>query len=175
AFAGATVHDCFNWLSVLVLLPLEVVSGVITQLSLRLVSVFRLQPGEEAPELLKVITEPVTKLIIQLDKCVITGIAMGNEGMRNRSLVKEWCQADTELSAANKSVENCGLSFDSSSTHVKCRHLFASTELSDLSVGLILLAASLVVLCTCLLLLVKLLNSILQGQVAKVIHKVINT
>ncbi|KAK5614662.1 hypothetical protein CRENBAI_006252, partial [Crenichthys baileyi] len=175
AFAGATVHDCFNWLSVLVLLPLEVVSGMITQLSQRLVSVFRLQPGEEAPELLKVITEPVTKLIIQLDKCVITGIAIGNQGMRNLSLVKEWCQADTALSAANKSVENCGLSFDSSSTHVKCRHLFASTELSDLSVGLILLAGSLVVLCTCLLLLVKLLNSILQGQVAKVIHKVINT
>ncbi|MEQ2182322.1 hypothetical protein GOODEAATRI_021121, partial [Goodea atripinnis] len=65
AFAGATVHDCFNWLSVLVVLPLEVVSGMITQLSQRLVSVFRLQPGEEAPELLKVITEPVTKLIIQ--------------------------------------------------------------------------------------------------------------
>lgn len=55
------------------------------------------------------------------------------------------------------------------------RHLFASTELSDLTVGLILLAASLAVLCTCLLLLVKLLNSLLQGQMAKVIHKVINT
>lgn len=55
------------------------------------------------------------------------------------------------------------------------QHLFASTELSDLTVGLILLAASLVVLCACLLLLVKLLNSLLQGQVAKVIHKVINT
>ena len=27
AFAGATVHDMFNWLSVLVLLPLEVVTG----------------------------------------------------------------------------------------------------------------------------------------------------
>lgn len=55
------------------------------------------------------------------------------------------------------------------------RHLFASTEMSDLTVGLILLAASLAVLCTCLLLLVKLLNSLLEGQVAKVIHKVINT
>lgn len=27
AFAGATVHDVFNWLTVLVLLPLEVISG----------------------------------------------------------------------------------------------------------------------------------------------------
>lgn len=50
-----------------------------------------------------------------------------------------------------------------------------STELSDLTVGLILLAGSMAALCTCLLLLVKLLNSLLKGQVAKVIHKVINT
>ena len=53
--------------------------------------------------------------------------------------------------------------------------MFVSTGLSDLAVGLILLAGSLALLCTCLLLLVKLLNSLLQGQVANIIHKVINT
>ena len=67
AFAGATIHDCFNWLSVLVLLPLEVASGLMTRLSYLLVTGLRLQPGEEAPELLKVVTEPVTKLIIQVN------------------------------------------------------------------------------------------------------------
>lgn len=41
--------------------------------------------------------------------------------------------------------------------------------------GLILLAASLLILCTCLILIVKLLNSMLQGQVAVVIKKVLNT
>ncbi|KAM3612371.1 uncharacterized protein V6R79_007601 [Siganus canaliculatus] len=173
AFAGATIHDCFNWLSVLVLLPLEVASGLMSRLSSLLVTSFSLQPGEEAPELLKVITEPVTKLIIQLDKCVITGIALGNEDMRNRSLVKKWCQTEPAVSANNVSAESC--SHDLSQTPIKCSHLFVSTELSDLTVGLILLAGSLVVLCTCLLLLVKLLNSLLEGQVAKVIHKVINT
>ncbi|TKS72421.1 Sodium-dependent phosphate transport protein 2A [Collichthys lucidus] len=176
AFAGATIHDCFNWLSVLVLLPLEVASGLMTRLSHLLITSFSLQPGEEAPELLKVITEPVTKLIIQLDKCVITAIAMGNEGMRNRSLVKEWCQTDLVMSSGNGSAENCGPGHDFlSQSSLKCRHLFVSTELSDLSVGLILLAGSMAVLCSCLLLLVKLLNSLLKGQVAKVIHKVINT
>ncbi|XP_037635513.1 sodium-dependent phosphate transport protein 2A-like [Sebastes umbrosus] len=173
AFAGATIHDCFNWLSVLVLLPLEVASGVTTRLSHLLVGCFELQPGEEAPELLKVITEPVTKLIIQLDQCVITGIAMGNEDMRNRSLVKEWCQTDLVTSTVNVSAANCG--HDLSRPSLKCGHLFASTGLSDLTVGLILLAGSLAALCTCLLLLVKLLNSLLKGQVAKIIHKVINT
>ncbi len=30
AFAGATVHDMFNWMSVIVLLPLEVLTGQFT-------------------------------------------------------------------------------------------------------------------------------------------------
>eukprot|EP00061_Rhincodon_typus_P012164 g37731.t1 len=47
--------------------------------------------------------------------------------------------------------------------------------MSDLVVGLILLAGSLVVLCTCLVLIVKLLNAMLRGQVAKAIKNVINT
>ncbi|XP_053179539.1 sodium-dependent phosphate transport protein 2A [Scomber japonicus] len=174
AFAGATIHDCFNWLSVLVLLPLEVVSGLMTRLSHLLVTSFSLQPGEEAPELLKVLTEPVTKLIIQLDKCVITGLALGNEDMRNRSLVKEWCQTDLVMANRNMSTspESCSPNHD----HLqRCTHLFVSTQLSDLTVGLILLAGSLVILCTCLLLMVKLLNSLLKGQVAKAIQTVINT
>lgn len=53
--------------------------------------------------------------------------------------------------------------------------MFANTDLSDLSVGLILLAGSLVVLCSCLILIVKVLNSVLKGQVARVIQMVINT
>ncbi|XP_077958334.1 sodium-dependent phosphate transport protein 2A isoform X3 [Gasterosteus aculeatus] len=175
AFAGATVHDCFNWLSVLVLLPLELASGVIVRLSQLLVNSFKLRPGEEAPEMLKVITKPVTKLIIQLDNCVITAIAMGDEDARNRSLVKEWCQTDLVMSTGNESTANCGPSHSMSQSSPKCRHLFVSSGLSDLTVGLILLAGSLAVLCTCLLLLVKVLNSLLKGQVAKVIHKVVNT
>uniref|UniRef100_A0A672ILV2 Sodium-dependent phosphate transport protein 2A n=1 Tax=Salarias fasciatus TaxID=181472 RepID=A0A672ILV2_SALFA len=167
AFAGATIHDCYNWLSVLVLLPLEAATGLMSRLSFTLVSSFKLHSGEEAPELLKVITEPVTRLIIQLDKCVITGLAMGNEDMRNRSLVRRWCQTVATVTT------QCGV--NSGSCLSAGRHLFASSDLSDLTVGLVLLAASLAVLCTCLLLLVKILNSLLRGHMAKVIHKVINT
>lgn len=48
-------------------------------------------------------------------------------------------------------------------------------NLPDLAVGLILLGLSLLVLCTCLIFIVKLLNSMLKGQVAVVIKKVLNT
>ncbi|XP_043076707.1 sodium-dependent phosphate transport protein 2A isoform X3 [Puntigrus tetrazona] len=91
AFAGATVHDCFNWLSVLVLLPLEAVTGVMRLMSEAVVESFNIVTGEDGPELLKVITEPLTTRIIQLDKTVIVGIATGQEVLRNKSLIKVWC------------------------------------------------------------------------------------
>ena len=54
-------------------------------------------------------------------------------------------------------------------------HLFVNVNLSDLAVGLILLTLSLLVLCSCLVFIVKLLNSMLKGQVASVIKKILNT
>ncbi|XP_036379766.1 sodium-dependent phosphate transport protein 2A-like [Megalops cyprinoides] len=193
AFAGATVHDCFNWLSVLVLLPLEVATGLLGCLAQAVVTSFHIRSGEDAPELLKIITEPLTSLIIQLDKSVITGIATGDESMRNRSLVKVWCRTDFLTSSVNVSVDgpqNCTSGYpcwqqgdavwttQNLTLQVnieKCNHLFVDSSMSDLAIGLLLLAASLVTLCTCLVLLVKLLNSLLRGQVAKVIQRIINT
>ncbi|XP_052541028.1 sodium-dependent phosphate transport protein 2A [Tympanuchus pallidicinctus] len=186
AFAGATVHDCFNWLSVLVLLPLEVVSGYLHHVTRLVVATFNIRSGKDAPDLLKIITEPFTKLIIQLDKSVITGIATGDESLRNRSLIRMWCDpAPPQTAASAVGVSpNCTASGHCSSngigilhnvTRQKCEHLFTDTPLPDLAVGLVLLAGSLVVLCTCLILLVKILNSLLKGQVAKAIQKVINT
>lgn len=53
-------------------------------------------------------------------------------------------------------------------------HLFSGSELTDLAVGFILLAGSLLVLCVCLVLIVKLLNSVLQGRIAQAVKTVIN-
>lgn len=68
AFAGATVHDFFNWLSVLVLLPLEVATGVLYKLTKVLIESFNIQSGEDAPALLKVITDPLTSSIIEVTR-----------------------------------------------------------------------------------------------------------
>ncbi|CAG5871701.1 unnamed protein product [Menidia menidia] len=169
AFAGATVHDCFNWLSVLVLLPLESVSGLLRRLSQAVVDTLQLRGGEDAPELLKVITEPLTTLIIQLDRSVITALATGDQSARNKSLVKHWCQT-----TIFKDDETPWGTHNLSEQTQKCRHLFVDSSLSDLAIGLILLACSLLVLCSCLVLLVKLLHSLLKGQVASIINSVLN-
>ncbi|KAM7323000.1 hypothetical protein ACRRTK_018505 [Alexandromys fortis] len=174
AFAGATVHDCFNWLSVLVLLPLEAATGYLHHVTGLVVASFNIRGGRDAPDLLKVITEPFTKLIIQLDKSVITSIAVGDESLRNHSLIRIWCHPDPPEASTSMSRIEANISF-ANTTVGKCNHLFVDTGLPDLAVGLILLAGSLVVLCSCLILLVKMLNSLLKGQVANVIQKVINT
>ena len=55
------------------------------------------------------------------------------------------------------------------------QHIFVNFNLPDVVVGTILLVFSLLVLCSCLVLIVKLLGSVLRGQVAVVIKKTINT
>ncbi|XP_051821555.1 sodium-dependent phosphate transport protein 2B-like [Antechinus flavipes] len=193
AFAGATVHDFFNWLSVLVLLPMEVITGYLYHLTDAIVKTFNIKSGENAPKLLKVITDPFTKLIVQLDKKIINEIATGNEVAQNRSLIKTWCKTLKYVTLSNVTVpspENCtspSFCWTNGNTTwtlmnttykqniAKCKHAFVDVSLSDLSIGLILLALSLLVLCTCLILIVKVLNSMLKGQIAAVIKKTINT
>ncbi|XP_047444277.1 solute carrier family 34 member 2b [Mugil cephalus] len=190
AFAGATVHDFFNWLSVLVLLPLEAATGVLYKLTALIIDSFNIQTGESAPQLLSVITDPVTDSIIQLDKKVIEEIAMGKPEARNKSLIKIWCKTQENTTFWNKTMDHCpngslcwatggGFLVEMNETETKylekCKHLFVNVDLSDVAVGLILLALSLFVLCSCLICIVKLLNSMLKGQVALVIKKVLNT
>ncbi|XP_035763440.1 sodium-dependent phosphate transport protein 2B-like [Neolamprologus brichardi] len=190
AFAGATVHDFFNWLSVLILLPLEAATGVLYKVTKLIIDSFHLESGEDAPELLKVITDPLTKSIIQLDKSVISAIAIDDPVGMNKSLIKKWCKTETNTTFWNVTVNTCppgGICWEEGNqtwtqmnetftNYIKrCNHIFANTTLSELAVGLILLAGSLFVLCTCLILIVKLLNSMLKGQVAVLIKKVLNT
>ncbi|XP_037329095.2 solute carrier family 34 member 2a [Pungitius pungitius] len=192
AFAGATVHDFFNWLSVLVLLPLEVATGYLYVVTKLIIDSFKIESGE-APALLNVITDIVTESIIQLDESVINGIATGDPEARNKSLIKRWCETFINTTLMNVTVpgpENCTSPHlcwsDGNYTFTeknisktynvrKCEHLFVNVNLSDLAVGLILLALALLVLCCCLVLIVKLLNSMLKGQVAAVIKKILNT
>lgn len=53
-------------------------------------------------------------------------------------------------------------------------HLFMNTNLSDAAAGSIMLVVSLVLLCLCLFSIVKILNSLLRGNIRKVIKKFVN-
>ncbi|XP_073496633.1 sodium-dependent phosphate transport protein 2C [Phyllobates terribilis] len=191
AFGGSAVHGMFNWLTVIILLPIELGTGYLFYVSDAIIRSFNIHTGGNAPDILKVITRPFTDLIIMLDSKVIAGNAVGNPEYANRSLIKRWCVTNeinvTEHIPATN-LTNCSAvtcftnasgTFIENNVTIKqnverCYHIFAHANLSDIAVGFILLTASLLVLCTCLILIVKLLNSVLRGQIAHVIKKIIN-
>ncbi|XP_011237320.1 sodium-dependent phosphate transport protein 2C isoform X4 [Mus musculus] len=149
AFSGSAVHGIFNWLTVLVLLPLESATAALERLSELALGAASLQPGQQAPDILKALTRPFTHLIIQ---------PQGSS---------EGCGLFSSCTERNSSASP-------EEDRLLCHHLFAGSKLTDLAVGFILLAGSLLVLCVCLVLIVKLLNSVLKGRIAQAVKTVIN-
>ncbi|XP_071941609.1 sodium-dependent phosphate transport protein 2B-like [Antedon mediterranea] len=193
AFGGATVHDMFNWLAVIIFLPLEAITHFLFHISSWIVDSFNVQVNENAEvELLKVLTKPITKKIIQVNKNIITDLAKGNEDAVSESMIKSICDKKEVIvpsvmtSLENVTVAENGTIWDTAVRNVtsmvnvtlvdgaKCHHLFSDTSLSDSTVGAILLLFSLFLLCTCLILLVKILQSMMMGKMAELVRKNIN-
>ncbi|XP_038077420.1 sodium-dependent phosphate transport protein 2B-like [Patiria miniata] len=153
AFGGATVHDMFNWLTVAIFLPIEVASHYLEVLTNAILGGLDLQEQDVEVEILKAVTGPFTKLIVQIDKKVITKIAQNAINISDARLLKVCDPEDTECSY---------------------NHLFAHTTMTDTEVGLIMLAVSIIILFACLFAIVKLLHSMLKGSIALLIKKFIN-
>ena len=67
AFGGATIHDVFNWMCVIVLLPLEVASGYLYHLTKALVESLNVSGSSKTKkDLLKTITKPFIRLFVQV-------------------------------------------------------------------------------------------------------------
>jgi sodium-dependent phosphate cotransporter len=117
SFAGATVHDMFNWLSVIVLLPIELITSYLEKVTGLLVDFMLKQNFKDVkePEILTVITKPLTSLIVQLDKKVLDELALGNASV-NANLIKHVCKkTPIYLNGSNltnsSSIVKCILSF----------------------------------------------------------------
>ncbi len=96
AFAGATVHDFFNVLSVAVLLPLEMAFGIIEKVSAWMTTLLVGTGGATFDSPLKMIIKPVVKLFISVDKAKIKAASVGQEV--DGSLLKGGIFHDTGLS-----------------------------------------------------------------------------
>ncbi|EHA97768.1 Sodium-dependent phosphate transport protein 2B [Heterocephalus glaber] len=163
AFVGAAVHNFFNWLSVLVLLPLEAITHYLERLTGLMVNTFNFQNGEDALALLKVITDPFTKLTVQLDKNKNVAVPL-NENWNSSS----FCWTDGAFTWTLKNVTQ-------QEDIAKCKYIFVNAQLLELVVGIILLIISLLVLWGCLIMIIRLLGSVPKGQVVTIIKKTINT
>ncbi|XP_052805215.1 sodium-dependent phosphate transport protein 2A-like [Mya arenaria] len=183
AFAGATVHDMFNWLTVLVLLPLEVFTGFLFRLTSLIIDSSNIGTYEGGKrEFLTALTKPFTSLIVQVDKKVINKIAEGHTEYLNKSLIKKYCVFEKREVIKNVSlVTNFTNAINGDSIIEieevpleKCHSLLSHLDLNETVSGVLLLICALALLCTCLILMVKVLNSILKGSIAKVIKKTLN-
>ncbi|CAF3897798.1 unnamed protein product [Rotaria sp. Silwood1] len=152
AFAGATVHDMFNWLSVLVLLPIEIASNVLYHLTNSIIKSINLKRNPNSnPQFLTVIAKSLTERILDKKKA-IPSIALSNASS-NISLLKRYC------SFKNETYNDTFIQV--SDTY--CSFLFVKVQWADWLIGLVLLISS--IICLCLLLLVKILQSLLKGIV----------
>lgn len=157
SFAGATIHDMFNLLSVAVLLPVEMATNYLEIVSGLLVNPLKNHnPNTKEPEMLNAITKPLTNAIIQIEKSVLDKIATNHSSESDR-LIKQICKS----SILNQTSEN-----------TKCSFLFANSTWPEWTIGLILLLVSITILSTCLVMVVKIMSSLLIGPVAKLIQKV---
>lgn len=111
----------------------------------------------------------------QLDKDVLTDWSIGGCKENSTTLIKTTCakkikNITTELtttatttmvtgSTTEASIESCLTDPDGT-----CHFLFYDTSLTDTQIGIILLIASLVILCTALIIIVKILNSMMKGR-----------
>eukprot|EP01061_Rhynchopus_euleeides_P008490 TRINITY_DN175_c0_g1_i6.p1 TRINITY_DN175_c0_g1~~TRINITY_DN175_c0_g1_i6.p1 ORF type:complete len:1367 (+),score=667.99 TRINITY_DN175_c0_g1_i6:46-4101(+) len=145
AFTGAVFHDMFNWLTVTMFLPLEASSGFLVELAGAAVDSLGISDDTEKRgkvDFIKKITKPATGRVVSVDKKLIEKIAAA--------------ETDDDV----KELEKKTMIKQSSG------HVLRDTPISDDEAGIMLLFASLTMLATCLLLLVKLLQSVLKGRVA---------
>ena len=150
AFTAAVFHDMFNWLTVSMFLPLEASSGFLVELAGAAVDSMDLGDKQKKTEFIKKITKPTSGRVVSVDKGLIEKIA---EAKTSEELAK----------LEKKSI-----------IKKKSGFVFRDTPQSDSEAGVLLLFVSITMLCTCLLLLVKLLQSVLKGKVAVYTRKVLN-
>ena len=92
AFSGAVIHDVFNWLTVLILLPLEYCTGYLYYMTKAIISSMNMDSMKaKDQDLLMVLTKPLTSRIVEIDKSIIVAIAEGKKEYADKPMLKVYC------------------------------------------------------------------------------------
>jgi sodium-dependent phosphate cotransporter len=169
AFAGATVHDMFNFMSVGILLPIEVATGYLYHLTKAMVSNVTLQDGEKWEGPIKKLVGPLGAKIIIANKNVIKDVAKGGSC---EDYYPVRCQ---DASNPTKSTCNYGL-IGCDKTSGDCPAFFQSTaeQKDDEVSGGVCFFLALIILIFCLVGLVTILQKLLLGMSTRIIYKATN-
>lgn len=183
AFAGATVHDLFNLLSVAVLFPIELITGYLY----RLTSVMlpdKVEKGDKWAGPLKKIVSPLASRVLKANKNVIKEVATKKvescdnyypvtciDGIEDYKHCASSCDKDEGESFANGDCGRVGLI--TCDKKVGCPAFFqnGATRQDDATSGGVCLFLSLCLLMICLMGLVNVLQRGLMGMSTRVIYK----
>ena len=166
AFAGATVHDLFNILTVAILLPLEAATGYLNHLTGAMVKNAQPKEGEKWDGPVKKIVEPLASKIIMSNKKLINAVAAGEDCHSFYPIVCE----DDVVSAATCSQALIGCDKDSD----ECPAFFSKDagKTDEVVAGAVCFVLAIIILFTCLLGLVAVLKKMLLGVSSRIIYKV---
>ena len=166
AFSGATVHDLFNFLTVAILLPLEVLTGYLFHLTAALVRGANTEDGDTWNGPVKKLISPLSNLILIANKKVTNTVAGGGSCQDFYPIFCEdpkdptYATCDTGLIACDKSTDKCPAFFDPNAG-VK----------EDQSAGLVVLFMGLFTIFISMVVMVHVLTRLLTGVSIRIIHK----
>lgn len=178
AFAGATVHDMFNFLSVAVLLPVELITGYLYYLTDAMVEGATVTDEEKWEGPIKKIVSPLAAKLIVANKSVIKNIAKsGLEEDAEAETCDDYypveCDDDIkDYKHCNKGAKGVGLiGCDKNTGDCPAFFELGATQEEDETSGGVCLFLSLVILVTCLIGMVYLLQKMLMGMSTRIIYK----
>lgn len=182
AFAGATVHDIFNLLSVAILFPLELISGYLYYLTKAMLPA-TVGKGDKWTGPLKKIVSPLAGRVIKANKGVIKDVATEKvescaeyypvlclDGVEDY----KHCASSCDKDAGEVVGTDCGrVGLITCDKKTGCPAFFqnGASKGDDQTSGIICIILSLILLIICLMGLVNVLQRGLMGMSTRIIYK----
>jgi sodium-dependent phosphate cotransporter len=172
AFAGATVHDMFNFMSVAILLPLEVVSGFLFYLTKAMVKGANPEDGEKWEGPVKKLVAPLGDRIIIANKKIVEAVAEDADGNDSCAVGGGFYPITCDGTPTYDSCSSVGL-IACSKTTGDCPSFFSvnATQSDDKVSGGVIFFVSICILFFCLICLVAILQKMLLGMSTRIIYK----
>ena len=170
AFAGATVHDMFNFLTVAIFFPLEVISGMFFHMTSAIVKNAETSDGDSRDGFVKKYIEPLGKLLIIVNKSVTKEVAQGATCDEYYPTV---CEDADNPTKATCTVGLIDCPKEAGWGGLACPALYqaGATQTTDQTSGLVAFLIGITILFICLGGLVTVLSQMLLGTSANIIYK----
>jgi sodium-dependent phosphate cotransporter len=170
AFAGATVHDMFNFLTVAIFFPVELITGYLNRLTAACVKNFTAREGEKWVGPIKKFVSPLTKKVIIANKNVIKGVAKGQSCSDFYPIECEDPEFPTKSTCSKVGLIACDKVTD------ECPAFFQvdASRNDDKFSGIAVFVLGLVIMFICLFAMVTMLQKLFLETSTRVIYKATN-